>query len=935
MKEKKVTVKQKKNESVEDFIDRVLDKQQKNTEVEAVFNNDITLTVNKSDNAQSIAGLYNDKLSQSVLSEDELVENYDEEKLIADIVENLIAQEESKNIEEQIVDNIIESNSSLKNEQGELSLEEVEITDEYLDDEEFEENIPDLSEDELVENISAALNEQADEYADEVLTEEELQENVPDEEELESDKTSRGIVDLESLDILADEATKMSIYRGIDQEQLDHVYVTYENLKNELAELRTRKDQEYVEKMQIIQDFAKDCSDTMKTTNQELEERKKVIASKLGEFEQIYDEYEHEKMQLEAALKDLQKSFEEDKEVQKFVGLLNSITENNSKINLTKLDGLKELVRIPEVQKKYSGKLKEIAKLKWNVEAYEEYIPEFANIEENDRLLEEWSAIDDKKVTVEQVSKKVQDFAKNILEGSKVDEQGQFTYSKEDDPEIIELKEKIEQTESFIKDMDKHPLTLKKEIAALMAEGKSPEVIKEKLDELTANITESEISVLYDRDKGTVRAVDELIDERKQEISALTEKLNTETYINEELVRLDADKLNDLKLKLETTEKEITLCDSLLDNEKEDKKLKEINKTISKYQKMVEKLKKDKNQFLILNPEADTTKFDEMITSCAESCRNFLTRKSELLAAKKQREIKRKANFYTQHKKEMLIEKKKQYEKEIADLEEKIERKKSLDLYVDEVSRYNDESRINVLSSEVEQLEETRDGVVLHKVEDIKKTILNKYQNIEETKTNEQESNNEKNIDESDNMMELDEYEEILDFRDIPKMLLEKIKSINFKKAAAVAIGTIAVAATVVTGAIKLKNSSDEKQPTNEGTKQETMFTEEDANKASETLGTKVAEIIENQEKQINEEEMQRTQSSEIKDNLNIIDYEKIATSVKNAESGNFINPNSLYEPSYENAELEQYEGNIYKIVNDGQTIGYTIDDSQEIGKTR
>jgi len=906
MNTKKVSVKQRKNESIDKFIERVLEKQEeKETEVEAVFNNEVSLMVDGRTTKNSMKRAYENSVTEDddiELSDDELEENISED----------------------------------------LVLEEVSVDEELsLDEEELEENITEeneLEEDELVENISNALNNQAEEF----ITE-----------------NKRGTVDLESLDILSNEAMKYSIYRDIDQEQLEFVYESYENMKQELAALRAEKIGDAKAKYETINSFTQQNIEQKNEFNKRLDERKEFLIKEKEEYERIYNEYENEKQQLENACNELHSLFKEDKEVRRHLEVSNMFNKMEN-IQESNYDIINGFLKNPVLRRRYSEQLKEIAKLKWNVEAYQEYIPVYAKEEEYEKIKEELETIDEKKITNDDIKKQTSQYIGKMFEGVTFDENGKPNYNTENDPEIVELREKISITENFINDMKKHPLTLKKEIAGLMAEGKSPEVIEDKLNELVSNIESSQISVLYDKDKKEVLSVETKIEIINSQISELENKIENDTYIDEDLVAIDADKLNNLKLYKDELDAEIKYCESLLENKKDNDELKSINKKIKKYENMISDIKKQKSKMLLLNKDADVSNFDKMIENCVEGAKGLVTRKAELIRNNKEKEVKKKGSFYTEIKLKDLINKRENCENEIVDLEKEIEDKKSNEGYIDFIAKETDLIELEKLKEEKTYLETLKDSMILHNVKDIKTTILNKYQNkeeveqefvleedneltndevepkLEETELSEEELEENISVEEDEVVEEFDEeLEEIVDYKPLPRRILDKIKSIDFKKAAITAIAGLTIAATVITGALIHRNNNEKKEQETKA-RQEAIFTEEDAREATETLTQKIDAIIEQQEhNEIEDEQIPRTESYEIKDDLNTIDYEKIATSADRAASGNFINPDTIYEPSFENAELKEYQDNIYQVVNNDQVIGYTVDDSNEIERTR
>ena len=806
-----------------------------------------------------------------------------------------------------------------------------------IDEEEvFAENVHD--EDVIAEET---VEEDSQDVDDTVESEESFEENITEEE---NEQTLISTISLESLHLLTQVAMKDGNYPKID-------LGSRKDFEKELEEEKASYEALLAEKKSQIKEIKKKIFDDVHKRGKKIKEQMDLIMSEKKECITVLNEFKVELENFEKGIAELREKIEKGELSQEIIDVINKskILEDESKIlkdEKVKTSDLTEFLKYEELQ--------EIYKLKWNVEAYQEYIDFFYNKNEVNRIN---SSVEVLKKSAEAVKEDYKALMLELLPGAKMDENGKIDYDVErDDIDLISMREHILLLEEQIKEQDKHPVIIEDKILALMYERKTPEEITPLLDELMSNVKSPVITESFESDKERLDTVNSEIEEVSEKLEALRTLMADNEPLNEDKINIDNIRIERMKAKSEELAREIEKCDVVLAKRDNKSRIENLNDTINKYNLFMLKNIQEKNLYISNNGEKENDPQIAIFDQNIEFAKKTIVELKEL---RKELREENKANklFMTvkqaENKKEKLLAEKAKVDKSIEELD--LDRQKKID-----TGKYIDTRVVNKRKKEMLALEEELDflnslKVALgnYKTEKLRDNVLN-YNNPEyfEDRELDEEEKFEENLPDTEkeetvveentseeeifeeNIHESD-LEEIIEEKPAKKGLLAFIKTNKFKKMAAAALTVIVTGVIAITGMIGHHKNKEAKEDIKEiGIELENV-----------TEDTKVPEIMETVAKVEKERiEVEKEDEKDIEKSKDIVDTTRIADDKYDAARGNFVHVSDENKQYYQNQmiqdiiDMEADGKTVHAIVgHDGTIVGYTdvVNEVEQTGKVR
>lgn len=986
-------IKQKKSEKITTFLRRAVAlKNEKDKDILVDFDNGIVLNTAKfkesKDLYKSLRNEYKSIIESLDNNHENVVENVEDSIVNSEVIDVI-----DNDNEEEIIENL-----------PELSVANIDVTDETVIEAIDEEKI-DLIGENIVETTEKLIEEEAEKdeiviepiVEDEILEEEKskkelieldfedefIEENFQEEEVEELKEAAITIDSIEALKVITSCALANSNVSRADNKEIINLKEKLENEKNNYEQLLEEKLDQYKDVVARRDAAAKFETMRMLEQNAYVDNSIKDLSMQKEEYNKILSEHEREKQLLEEALNELEGKLENSESFNKTVALADNLKLFDSKYyNLT--DTLK-LLHLSDSN--FLEDIKKIRKLKWNVDAYQEYIDEIYTSDFIDETDEKIVELENERISQKDVISLLENYMLEVLPGSKIDENGEFSYDLEkDDPQLQEFRDYLASIETKIEEAHSHPIIIQNQILLMMQENAPKEEIESKVNILMSEFDKSFVDFSLNSDKDDIENINKRIEEISKELSTLKSAHASYDYINEDLVYIDKLKLEKLNKKQETIDKQIEKYDSAIYAKRDKEKIKEINAKINNYKKLRQDNINAKNMYILLNGEREDdlqiVRFNETITHCDNVLKDLeylgkyfklTNNKSKMLPLK-----------VLKDRKENLILKREENTKNIQNLEKEIEDKKNSNGYEDVALKNENAIRITNLENELEELTNLRISLTKYSIKDLKNIVLsydsnkdfelpvskdddylednlttNLSEDISLTETNEEEiieeninvkieneSDNqeiEKENIEEENIEEeiLDELEEVEEFKPAKFNLIEKIRQISFKKLA------IAAVTTIVAGAIAISASMAAKiEKTKEDIKKQAVEYEQVIDNLDEIVVNKIKEIEEENKKNIE----QQVEEEKDEENINVeqleedeVDTSRIAITAEDAAKGNFVPEEQINKKYFANDmvqslnDFDTIDGkNIQTIVgHDGTIIGFTDIGSEENVKMR
>lgn len=919
-----ITVKRVKNEDVKSFIKRAC-------RVRVAFNEDVLLdfrdgNVLKTSDYENLDTIENElvtiyrtiKSYEGINIDEEDVPIMDEEDIDEMSDETMIYEE-----------NVHEDDVILEDE----NLNEVnDIVKEHQDN-------PNQSQDIFAENIQ-----------DEDLSLMENVETITFEENLSSDDKEQDLIpmiSLESLHLLTEVAIKDGNYSKIDIEKR-------KDIEKELEKARQTYKEMFEEKQRQAAIINKEINDSVSERKRQIDEEIKLIVSQKQEYSRLIEEFKIELANLEDGYSKLREKLEKGEFSQDVVDMV-----NKSKILEDKNVKSSELLEFIPVEE-----LKHIYKLKWNVEAYQEYLDFFYTAQYPDRVK---SSIETLKTASIESKEEFKELMIKAFPNAKIGEDGKIDYNIErDDPDLAEMRDYISKLEERVNDQDKHPAVIEDKILSMMYERKSSDEIAPLLDELMSNVKNNLITGVFESDKERLESVNIDIIEANAKLENLNKLIIEDEPLNEDLINIDNIRIERLRATSERLADEIDECDIVLAKKDNKARIKNLNQAINKYNMFMLKNLKEKTLYVLDNGENENDPqiaiFNQNIEFSKKTLSDLKELRKELRAENKNNKL-----FMTvkqaESKKEKLLAEKERVDKSIDELELAKQEKIDNGKYIDTTIVNERKQEIIALEEELDFLGNLKIALNKYTTESLKNNILNynnpEYftdkdldeeeieNNLTDTVTEEVEfeenindevfkenlPNQEKDENEFEEIIHEDDLEEIVEEKPAKKGLLSLIKSNKFKKIAVAAMAVIVTGVIALTGMVAHNRHKEAKEK--DELKQIAMELE------NTTENTKVPEKMESVA------EVQKEKIEEEKENnkpQNIVDTSRIATTAEAAAKGNFLTEDKIYKERFDDKMIEDIidmEANgetVYMVVGEnGVPIGYTdqVNEIEQTGKVR
>ena len=804
----------------------------------------------------------------------------------------------------------------------------------HEDDMEYDENIHDeeIDEEIIFDESSFSENTTFENDIDDIIIDLDNDDSGFYEENVTENKEEDLIttMSLESLHLLTEVAIKDGNFSKLNLNEQKDILKELEDAKaNYEILLEEKKRQTELTKKRI--------EEAAHERGRELKELMDSIVSEKREYVKIMDEYKLELDNLEKGYNELKEKLNNGEFSQDVVDMIN-------KSRVLEDKGIKssELIEYIPVEE-----LKHIYKLKWNVEAYKEYIDFFfPNINASVNIL---------KNSVEASKEEEKELILELLPGAKLLEDGNISYDLErDDPELIGMRDYINTLEVIAKNSLKHPVIIENKILSMMYDRKSSDDIKPLLDELMSNVKSNVITESFDSDKDRLESVNLEINEITEKLDKLR-KLSLEEPLNEDMISIDNERIERLKLRSDELAKEIEQCDLVINKKDNKSRIIKLNESIEKYKLFELKNIRERKLYTANNEMKENDPQIAMFDQNIEFCRNTLASLEGLrndLIFDNKRTKKLMTVKYAEVKKSKLISEKENVDKSVEELE--ISRQDKIDngKYIDTRLENECKKEIKDLEEKLDLLNNLKIALSSHTVKNLQDSILNYNnsdynnkdfdedvyeENISDIKNTDEEVFDENLFDVEqeemfDENIQEEDLEEIIDERPAKKGLLAKIKSLSFKKIAAKAIAGLLVVAGVLTGASLMKDKEIK-----EDIKETGIELENTIDKATET-GLEKMESVAKVKKENIEEEKQKEEEKDM------IDTSRIATDMYKAADGEFIDENIVNKERFDEKLIEdivEKEANgetVYMIVGEnGVPIGYTdvVNENMETGKTK
>ena len=814
----------------------------------------------------------------------------------------------------------------------------------HEDDMEYDENIhdEDLEEEIIFDESSFSENTTLENDIDDNIIDLDNDDSGFYEENITENKEEDLIttMSLESLHLLTEAAVRDGNFSKIDVS-------TKKDLVKKLEDAKVEYQVLFEEKKRQTELTKKEIDEAVHKRGKEIKELMDSIIAEKREYSKIMDEYKLELDNLEKGYALLKEKLEKGEFSQEVVDMINKSKVLEDK-NI-KASNLLEFIPIEE--------LRHIYKLKWNVEAYREYIEFFYRPSDINRLNSSNDIIKNYATSAAEEEKTL------ILEkfpGAKIDENGNIDYNFErDDHDLIGMRDYITTLEVLVQNFEKHPVVIENKILNMMYERKSSEEIKPLLDELMSNVKSNVITQSFGSDEERLESVNLEINEITEKLDKLRE-LSLEEPLNEDMINVDNNRIENLKTTSDELAKEIESCEAVINKKDTKSRIDNLNETLRKYWLFKIENIEQKKLYIANNGEKENdpeiAMFDQNIEFCRKTIENLEDLRKSLIEENDKAKL-----FMTvkqaEAKKAKLISRKEKVDKSIKELETSKQEKIDNGYYIDTRLVNKHKKEIRNLEEELEFLENLKISLSRHSVESLQDSILN-YDNpdyssdkdLDEEEVFEENLSNEETIEESfeenlpdeeiieeafDENLQEEDLEEIKDERPAKKGLLAKIKSLSFKKIAAKAIAGLLVVAGVLTGVNFMKDK--EINEVKEDIKETGIELENTIDKATET-GLEKMESVAKVEKENIEEEKQKEEEKDM------IDTSRIASDMYKAADGEFIDENKVNKERFDEKLIEdivEKEANgetVYMIVGeDGVPIGYTdvVNENVETGKTK
>lgn len=773
----------------------------------------------------------------------------------------------------------------------------------------------------------------------------ELDENIGIFEIIDEENNKKSINNLsesyKSLELLTNYAIISMNLEDITIDEFINIEKTLNEQRKKYEKLLKVKQEERDNKIAKSNAFLEMSTKITKVRNENIDNVLEYYRTELDEYEKIKSEYNKEKELLEKSYSDL----------------VEIISKNSAQENLSLIEEISQFINdgFPkqtayQLLSKYGNdlhlpnsiayeiveNLQKICKLKWNSEAYEEYIAEFYSESHIEELKNEIEELESTKQSDSDIKQMHDEYTFNLFEDSSyIDNDGNISYDIEKyDIDLLNEKSKIKKLENIlllIKSGYRHPQMISDEIKKLIEENFDKEQLKEKVNELLRHVDIERIkndNIGQQEKMDAHRKITSLINERNEK-----EKIYDElkrSHDNEEY-KNDINYINDLKRLQKYVNKDKKIDEEIanvtaVNNRKDNIKKFAIANIVIKIKDVEKKkLERKKQKYLKNNNDLSNQDKIDMIDKEITTI-NELIRKCRNKRKIYYREISRAKGFINKKTLEELLNEKEINKKRIKQLIEEINDKKKNYGYIDQDLKLSLEESITDLNNNIKNLE----NIGQHTINKLADDVINydKAKNEKKELTEEKKNN-------------IEELQEIVSVKEPKKGLLDKIRSINFKKIMnsaltkiALAVTTVSLGAGIMFGMHQVKNddNSTKNKDLDKLNNSDKIVEETEAVK-DVNIEQEIENVVNNQNSDVkiefekseeNNENIVGTDIKDIKDfhrgnkvNNNLVDITKLTTNIDASLKHDYINPKNIKVEKFVEENIVGFE----VIQRDGQYV--------------
>ncbi len=488
------------------------------------------------------------------------------------------------------------------------------------------------------------------------------------------------------LKFLLDASSKK--YRSEEQQKkLHELEENLSQLEKNREDLIELKKKEREEDYQNVKAWKKTV---LEINTQKLVSIKQMINSENRQIQKLKKQLEEARKQAAEGKEDLKKAREE---------------FENPKFSSDETD---DVLYIPSSQ---------IELLEWKANNLDEYVSYIADsymehIEKLERLTSEQSKIEH---SYKEEYKNSEDEFRKKYGIDSLDENGKFESKIENIPEIVEIDKRISQIKNDVAKLQRDPQKIYDEIQMMMRQQRPPEEVEKEIDLLIATISSSEIEGVFKQDQSSYESTEKEIQKIQIQMSELEARIEADQYFKQQEMMDDREEKVELKKEIQNYENVMEHLNSELQRYEEQRKLPELKKTLKQLNKAIEANKKS-IKYLVLD-EDDLLLQNQTIDNLYKQANRIEIRIHKIQETEKvvnPRQIQRN------------LEKYEQQSREAKQRIEEIDGKDRMD-YKDFEARRKDVETLHKLQEKSLQLEQQQNYLEKHSPEDLKERILEDY----------------------------------------------------------------------------------------------------------------------------------------------------------------------------------------------------------------
>lgn len=888
--------------------------------------------------------MFNEKMIDELSSSEELVDEEIESDSITDTNDNDDIDESSLDDETIMIDSEIFENFKKIDMMDEEKEEDTDLTEKYID------------ESLLINEVTEFNEELLKPFANlEKITEQKIESvNLSDE----GSNYQSSVKALESLALITNYAILANGLDEISVEDFGNINSYIEDKEHEYARLLDEK-KEQVVKQKIRVNLTKEITDLFAGKNN-ISNYVSPYNIQLEEYEKILSEYNKEKDNYDQACEDFKNLIETDEfnnnpifteEISEFIN--QGYPENRIQYVLNKYR------KNSDSSDKLVEGLKKISKAKWNVEAYQEYIDVFYSEDYIDSLKEKISYFEKDLQSIDEFEKARERYVLDTFDGAYMDKEGNISYNvEESDYELINEKHKLDSLKGNVRflanNIKVHPAKLGEEIKELIENNGDKELIESKLSLLLKYVHTDKIEGSFTSDEKNFNNIEEDIIkftnercEKEKLLNELKQQHDSESYKNDFSYIEDTLKLQKYISKDKELDLEIARVKAIYNRGKNFKKFTIANIVIKIKENEKNKLAKKKKTLLKTNEnnanQEEIAKIDIKIKII-----NKIINKYRQDRIKYSRDIYMAKGFANKNKLDELVKAKEKNQKLITRMTNEINDKEKNYGYIDQELKISLEEDIESLNIQIDTLEKIKKNMNVKTVDELannilnydkkigKKNVLEKIEEFKQANNLTMTDDNSINMTDDnsinkDNEEEVIELEEIDNFKEPKKGLLDKIKSIDFKKIASkaitkitMAVATIAMGVGIISGfhSVKTNDAVVKDDEVSEMNNTNEIVQESDDYK-DESIEEEINQVVNKEDNNIEITVSKPEETTDVKEEEKVVvednkignasdndfvNTSKISTTLNESANNDYIPQEQISESSFQNENIKRFE---------------------------